>query len=120
MHELSLCQGMVDTILDELTRVQPPPTRVTKTRIVVGRLHQIVPETMELAYEVTTRDTPLEGSSLELSHIPIRARCSACGQEQEVEQALFLCSACGTTGLEILSGKELYIESFEVEDEDGT
>lgn len=118
MHEFSICEGIVNAAVEEMAKVDPPAKALRKTTVVVGAMHQIVPENLVFAYEVLTRDTPAAGSELELRFVPIKARCRDCGWEGEVHQPLFLCGACNMGNIELLSGKELYVENLEIEQED--
>jgi len=115
MHEFSICEGIVQAALEEMARVDPPAIALHKTTVIVGEMHQIVPDNMVFAYEVLTRDTKAAGSELELKFVPIKAKCAECGWEGEIRQPLFLCGACASGSIELLSGKELYVENLEIE-----
>lgn len=117
MHELSLCQGLVDYALEELRKL-PPASRLTRVRVVVGELRRIVPESLTFAYDVLTKDTPAAGSVLEIIHKPITVRCRQCAWEGAITGALFRCAACDSTDVELTAGKELYLDSLEVEQPD--
>ena len=115
MHEFSICARIVDAVKGELARLEPPAERLLVVRLVVGALHQIVPEQLAFAYETLTVDTPLAGSQLELVVRPVVAHCSQCGWVGEIEPPLFRCGACGAFGARATSGTELYLEHLEVE-----
>jgi len=58
----------------------------------------------------------LEGYNLEIvERVPLVGRCAACGKEQHVERYSFLCPSCRNGALEIISGRELKVESLEVD-----
>ena len=114
MHEFGICERIVEGVLEELNRVDPPP-RLIKSRLVVGRLHQLIPEHMRFAYEVLTRDTPAAGSELEVIVKPITGRCRACGWEGEIEPPFFRCGECKERAIETIGGRELYLDSLEIE-----
>ena len=63
MHELSVCQGLVDVVMSEAEAADPPARRITKTTVVVGALRQIVPEHLRSAYETLTEGTIAEQKS---------------------------------------------------------
>ena len=115
MHEFSICEGIVKAAVEEMAKVNPPAKALRKTTVVVGALHQIVPENLTFAYDVLTRDTPAAGSELELRFVPIRAKCGDCEWQGEIQQPLFLCGGCNSGNIELLSGKELYVENLEIE-----
>lgn len=77
MHEYGLVQEVVHLVLQ-----QSPPDReqrIACVRIEVGEFLMASRESLETAYEALTRGTPLEGSRLEISEAPGRARCEVCG-----------------------------------------
>jgi hydrogenase nickel incorporation protein HypA/HybF len=116
MHEFSICETLVTAVLDELDRLNADgPHRLLKTRVVAGRLRQIVPENLKFAYEVLTADTPAAGSALEVRITAAVARCGACGWEGEMEDFLVRCGRCGGTDIEWRSGMELYLDTLEVD-----
>jgi hydrogenase nickel incorporation protein HypA/HybF len=114
MHEFSLCEGIVKGVEAELAKLDKP-LRLKKTVIVVGCLHQIVPETLTFAYEVLTRETPLNGSFLEIKNEKATCECADCSWKGEVFPPVFKCGACGSGNVALVSGKELFIESLEVD-----
>ena len=77
MHEFNVCQVVVDTAIAELKRRTPPP-KLIKATVMVGALRSVVPESLQFAYEVLTKDTIAEGSTLEILHTPGRGKCRAC------------------------------------------
>jgi hydrogenase nickel incorporation protein HypA/HybF len=117
MHEFSICDGIVKAAVQELGKMKPKPLRLIKTRVVVGDLHQIVEDSLQFAYEVLVRDTPAAGSELVIRHVPVTARCKACGWQGEIRSPLFLCGACNSGEIELVTGKELFLENLEVETE---
>ncbi|HOF88283.1 MAG TPA: hydrogenase maturation nickel metallochaperone HypA [Armatimonadota bacterium] len=118
MHEFAIGEALVSAVLSELAAVQPPPARLTRVRVVVGAMRQVVPEYLEFAYEVLTQETPAAGSALEIRALPITVRCHACHWEGTVELGVFLCGACGAADLAPLTGMELYLDQLEVEHDD--
>ncbi len=118
MHEFSLCQELTQALLQEMARLQPPPSRLLSARVVVGALRQIVPETLIFAYETLTKNTPASGSRLEIRPAPLRLACRACGRQQEIAHWVPACPACGSPDLDLQGGMELYLDHLEVEVDD--
>ena len=116
MHEFSICERIVDAVLSEIEQLQRPSFRLCTVRVVVGGLHQIVPDYLSFAYDVLTRDTAAAGSELQISVNPVIARCRSCNWEGEIDLPIFRCAACQSLNLDMLRGKELYLEHLEVED----
>ena len=118
MHEFSIGEGLVQGVLKEMARLDPPPCRLVRVRVVMGRLHQIVPDYLTQAFEILTRDTPAQGADLDLVISPIVGRCTECGWEGELEPPFFRCGSCEAPHIEVLKGKELYLDRLEVEYDD--
>ncbi|MBN1697743.1 MAG: hydrogenase maturation nickel metallochaperone HypA [Spirochaetales bacterium] len=115
MHEFSLCGNLVEAVVSEYEKLSPRPKRLIAAHIVVGGLHQIVPESLETAFEVLTKDTVAESSRLIIDVVPIVCRCNACGKQAEITYPVFLCGHCGAPDLETITGNEMYLEKLEVE-----
>jgi hydrogenase nickel incorporation protein HypA/HybF len=115
MHEFSICQQMVATVLAELARFGKPNSRLLKTHVVVGRLHAIVGQNLKTAYQVLTRKTAAAGSRLMLKTVPVTAKCRDCGCRTRIKDSLFICGRCGSVKLDIVKGKELYVAKLEVD-----
>ncbi len=115
MHEFSIAQTIVRTVLAELKKAQP--ARLVCARIVAGKLHQLVPGSLRLAYRVLTRETPAAGSALKIRNMPVTAECRQCHWRGKIKDARFVCRKCNSGDLEITGGRELYLDSIEVEKE---
>lgn len=113
VHEFALTQTIVQTVLAELKKIQP--ARLVRARIVAGRLRQVVPANLTFAYKVLTKATPAQGSVLTIRSAPITARCRHCTWSGKIREAHFACGACGSGDIEITGGRELYLDSIEVE-----
>ena len=116
MHEFSIAQTIVQAVLAELKKVQP--ARLVRARIVAGNLHQLVPGNLTFAYKVLTKETAAAGSSLSIRRVPITAECRQCHWRGVIRGALFACGRCQAGDIEITGGKELYLDSIEVEQDD--
>ena len=110
MHELSLSSAIVNTAVKHAGG-----RRVTVVSLRVGRLRQVVPDTLEFYFEFVARDTLCEGARLEQEVIDARLRCTPCAREWEIEIPAFRCPTCGGSEVEIATGNEFEVESIEVE-----
>ena len=115
MHEFSVCQGLVKAILSELKKLDPPNPKLVKASVVIGRLRQIVPETLQSAYEALTKETVIAGSGVEIINAPILAKCPKCKWEGEIKKNDFCCGKCGCGEVELSGGMELYLNNLTVE-----
>jgi len=113
MHEMSLVEALMDTLLDMQRR--QGWSRVSRVTLKVGRLRQVVPEAMVFCFEVASKGTSVEGASLEIEEAPLVSRCTRCGEEWSDSESLGLCPFCGSVDVEVVQGMELLLESVEVE-----
>lgn len=114
MHEFSICQTLVATVLKELGRVKGKRINLKKVRVNAGQYHRLVPASLKAAYKILTADTPARGSSLLVKTIPLKLKCNQCGWKGITRDVLFACRKCGGADMDILGGKELFLESIEV------
>ena len=114
MHELSLMQGILDSIAPVAR--DAGATRVTQVRLTVGEMTQVVEEAMRFAWEALTADEPLyEGGELVLDFVAPKTRCLDCGAEFTHDRFHLLCPECGSRLTMVIEGKELHIASIEVD-----
>jgi len=115
MHEFSICQGLVKAILSELKKLDTPKPKLRKASVVIGRLRQIIPETLQFAYEILTKETAITGSTIEVISAPILAKCPKCNWKGEIKENNFRCGKCGSGEIELSGGMELYLNNLTVE-----
>lgn len=111
MHEYDLSAAIVATVSKHAAG-----RRVTKVTLRIGRLRQVVKDTLEFYVAIVGRETPCEGATLEIIDVPAVLRCNSCKREWEIEIPAFICGRCGPGAVEVASGEEFLVESIEVED----
>jgi hydrogenase nickel incorporation protein HypA/HybF len=111
VHELAISTAIVNT-----AEKHAAGRKVTVVTVRLGRMRQVVPDTLAFYWELVTRDGLCEGSRLEQIIVPARLACRACEHEWEPEWALFRCEKCGTADVAVVAGEELEVESIEVEE----
>ena len=113
MHELSLMQSVMDIVRD--STVQNNIQRVNKVKLVVGKFSMALPDSLHFAFEAIAGVEPLfQGAVLEIEEKAIVCKCQLCQQTIEIEDSYhFVCSSCGSTQVEIIQGRELYLDYYE-------
>ena len=111
MHELSLSSAIVNTVAKHAEG-----RRVAVVNLRVGKLRQVVPDTLEFYFEFVARDSVCEGARLEQVLIDARLRCRPCAREWAIEIPAFRCPTCGGSEVEIAAGNEFEVESIEIEE----
>ena len=90
--------------------------RVTSATVQIGPISMVVPELLHEAWAAVSADTPLAGSTLNIDHVPITARCEECGHETTSFSPFVKCAQCGSMRLKLASGHELQVVDAELED----
>ena len=114
MHELSLANRLVE-VAEETAR-EAGARRVTAVALKVGALSGVSVDALRFAFDIATADTLLAGSRLKTRAVPVTVYCPRCEREAELASVQrFRCPACGTLTGDVRSGRELEIETIEVE-----
>ena len=112
MHETGLMQRLLEDAAGAAGG-----RRLLGMTVRVGALCGAVPEALRFAFEALTEGTGEEGMWLELKEEGARFRCEGCGEVFEAAVGGgYACPACGGIGGEVVSGRELELESIEVDD----
>jgi hydrogenase nickel incorporation protein HypA/HybF len=115
MHELSIVESVVDAVTETAARY--PGAQVKSVKLRVGVLAAVVRESLEFCWELATVGTPLAGAALVVNSVPIVLHCAACGQDAEIDGVQsFRCPNCGELAADLRQGRELEIESIEIEE----
>ncbi|HQV68803.1 MAG TPA: hydrogenase maturation nickel metallochaperone HypA [Thermoflexales bacterium] len=118
MHELSIAHELVN-IADEAAR-KAGATRVTRVHLRLGALSGVVKDSLLFGYGMATQGTLLDGSELVVNELPVVIYCDSPTCQREIElqgTQSFRCPACGQPAAKLVQGKELQIESIEIDEE---
>lgn len=113
MHEMSLCEGVLQIIESEAKRQQF--THVKRVIIDVGVLSGVDIHAFEFAFEVVMRGSIAEKADLEINELAAQAWCMQCAEIVVVEQHYSPCPKCESYQLQISSGDELKVKELEVD-----
>jgi hydrogenase nickel incorporation protein HypA/HybF len=113
MHELSVATAVLNTACKHADG-RP----VTLVSLRVGKLRQVVPDSLAFYWEIVARDSRCEGARLEMTEIDVRLLCRACGREWEPLYPAFRCPDCASANVDVIAGEELEVDYIEVEDKE--
>jgi hydrogenase nickel incorporation protein HypA/HybF len=117
MHELSIAASIVESVAEAAGKY--PGARVKVVRLRVGALAALVEDSLQFCWELTTEGTPLAGAALAIHTLPAIVHCGGCGMETELDGVQsFRCPNCGEPTADLRQGRELEIESIELEEPD--
>ena len=114
MHELSIAQNIIEIVNDNLNDHQK--NIVKSVRVKVGKLTNILPDSLVFSFEALVKDTDLDGAVLEIEHLPIKIKCAECGAVSTSDDFQFSCEKCGGNQIKILSGNEFLVSEIELND----
>jgi hydrogenase nickel incorporation protein HypA/HybF len=115
MHELSIVTSVVESVTESLAKYAG--ARVLEVRLRVGALAAVIEDSLQFCYEIAIEGTPLAGSKLVVNTVPVSVHCEACGRDGALESLQhFHCPHCDAPATDVRTGRELEIESVEIED----
>jgi hydrogenase nickel incorporation protein HypA/HybF len=112
VHELAVCQGLVDEIA-RVARAQGAD-EVQAVTVAVGALAGVESGLLERAFVIARAGTVAAQARLQLQSLPARVACSECGAEAEVAPNRLLCPACGGWRVRVVGGEELLLIRVEL------
>ncbi len=114
MHELGLCEGVLEAV-----ERRAAGRRVTRVRVRVGAQHRVVPAAFDQSFALVSQGTVADGAAVDLVTVPVTVRCLDCGDQAEATDALAACPACGGLDIQTEGGDELILEAIYVEGSGG-
>lgn len=114
MHELGLCQSVVDAV-----ERRAGDRQVARVTVRVGVLQHVHPEAFAQSFAMAAMGTVAEDAVAELVLVPATAHCEGCGERFETTEVLLVCPLCGATDVSQRGGDELILESLEYRAADG-
>lgn len=113
MHEMAVTQSMLNVALEHADKAGAK--RIRRINLVIGEISGIVDDSVQFYFDFISKDTPAEGATLEMERKPARFRCRQCGEEFPMRDGDWSCPHCQALGGEVISGREFFMESIEVE-----
>lgn len=113
MHEMSLCEGIIQLIEQQAGDQQF--NKVSTVWLEIGALAGVEIEAMYFSFDAIAKGTIADAAKLEIIYVQGRAECPACKHQTLVSARYDLCPECGHYPLNILSGEEMRIKELEVQ-----
>ena len=113
MHEQSIVESLLALALENAEKAKA--SKILRIYLVVGEFSGVLEEAVDFYFGLLSRDTIAVGASLFFTSTPAQLRCRNCNTVFSPEKLDFHCPKCKEQEVEIISGRELYIYSMEVE-----
>lgn len=114
MHELTVTQSILDIVLEKAGEAKA--SKVTRINLVIGEMSGIVDDCVQFYFDFLSTDSIASGASLSFNRVPTQLRCRNCGATFSVDSpSSWNCPQCGQWSVEVVAGREFYIDSIEVE-----
>lgn len=113
MHELSLCQALLEQVA-QVAREQHA-RRIVSVTVRIGPLSGVEPTLLASAYPFASAGTAAADAALIIERAAVRVRCLGCGAESEARASSLICGVCRDWRVELLSGDELLLARVELE-----
>jgi hydrogenase nickel incorporation protein HypA/HybF len=116
VHELTITQNILDIALEHAQ--EAGATQIGRINLVIGEMTGVAEDCVRFYMDVLSRGTAAEEAELNVRRVPITARCQDCAEHFEVREFVWACPRCQSARSDIIGGKELFVESIEVNDGD--
>jgi len=113
MHELAITQSVLDIVLEHGKNSNA--NKITRINLVVGEMTGVVDECVRFYFDFISKDTMASEATLSFENVPAKAHCRHCDATFTWSGGHWICPSCQGDNLEVIAGRELYVESIEVE-----
>ncbi len=113
MHEQSIVDSLLSTALKKAEKEKAG--KILRICLVVGELTGVEEEAVNFYFGFVSRNTIAAEASISYTHVPLEMRCRECETFFKPEKYDLHCPICKEQQVDIVAGRELYIDSIEVE-----
>ncbi|KYC53786.1 MAG: putative hydrogenase nickel incorporation protein HypA [Candidatus Methanofastidiosum methylothiophilum] len=120
MHELSLAEGILKTILQVAEK--EGARKIKSIKIEMGEILLVNSEQLTFCFDIISKDTLAEGAKLDIIFLKPRLLCNVCRKEFQINTdedlpILSMICECGSNDVTVLSGREFNIKSMKIEED---
>lgn len=112
MHELSVCQSIIDQVTE--VAQQHHGSCVEKIYLQVGPLSGVEPQLLQSAFPLARVNSVASHAELIIHSAPVKVMCNSCGTVTLTTANRLVCGNCGDWQTRLLSGNELLLERVEL------
>jgi len=112
MHEQSIVSSLLSMALADAKKDNAK--RIISIKLVVGELTGVEKDAVNFYFGFMAKDTIAEGASLYFRYTKPQLRCRDCDIIFPRNKLEFNCPKCNKKAIELVGGRELYIDSMEI------
>ena len=113
MHELAICQGLLEQV-EEIAR-RKGADRVLSVTVRIGPLAGVEPVLLQDAFGLAATGTSAATAALNIERTAVRVRCRECGEKTDARANCLICGRCGSWRTQVLEGEEMYLTRVELQ-----
>jgi hydrogenase nickel incorporation protein HypA/HybF len=115
MHEVAIVGALIEQVEEEVRR-SGIEGRVVRLELSIGRLSGVSTDSLRFAMELLAPGTVVESAQIDIRQPKAVCCCTACGGRTEIDDLLADCPRCASGEVTIEGGREMMLESIELED----
>jgi hydrogenase nickel incorporation protein HypA/HybF len=113
MHEQSIVESILTLALENAEKANA--RKIVSINLVVGSYTGVVEDAVNFYFGFLSKNTIAAGAKINCTHVPGQLRCRDCDILFPLQKRDYHCPKCEGRRVEIVGGRELYIENMEVE-----
>ncbi len=113
MHEQSIVQSLLSVALDNAEKAKA--RKILSIHLVVGDYTGVEEDAVNFFFGFLSKDTIAAGARIQYTHVPGQLRCRDCDILFPLQKRDYRCPKCEGRRVEIVGGRELYIEDMKIE-----
>ncbi len=114
MHEMGIITGVLDAATQAAR--DAGATKLLGVKLRVGEMTEAIEDALVFAFDALTETDPfLQGAVLDVEMVSPKSECLECGAVYEHDRFHMFCPECDSFATKLLCGRELEIDSIEVD-----
>ncbi len=114
MHELGIMTGVMEAATTSAR--EAGATRLLKVTLSIGEMTEAIEDALLFAFEALRETDPFTSDAeIDIHMIRPKSRCLECGAQFEHDRFHMFCPECDSFATELICGRELQIDSIEVD-----
>ena len=110
MHEFSVTKSLIE--LCEQEAEKNGLENVHQIHLKLGKFTGFSSESIKFYFHYLSSKTRCHNAEIVCEEIPIKIQCHNCDKLSTIDEPIMLCPGCGSQNIEIVSGREFYVESI--------